>query len=183
MNEKLIVAGFGGQGTLFVGKLVAQAMMEAGSNVTYFPSYGAEVRGGKANCQVIISDGDIFSPVIDRADALLAMSQLSWDFFACRVKPNGLVVLNSSMADPGQEPRPQRLLSIPATDIASELGDVRATNMVMLGAYNRVRDLLPVDALVAHLRQVLTGRKARLFDLNREAIARGIQAADAAGQA
>jgi 2-oxoglutarate ferredoxin oxidoreductase subunit gamma len=201
--ERLIVAGFGGQGVILLGKLLAQAMMDEGKHVTYFPAYGAEVRGGRANCHVIISSDEIFSPVIARADSLIVMSQLSWDFFAPCLEPGGLAVMNSSLVAPGgeHEVRPylhascrgesrirpalaeastRSLVAVPATDIANELGDVRATNMVMLGAYHHVRQLLPLDALLGHLRAALGARKAGLFDLNCRAIHRGIEAAEAA---
>jgi len=178
--EKVIVAGFGGQGIVFLGKLLAQAMMQEGENVTYFPAYGPEIRGGWANCHVIISSDEIFSPVVARADTLLAFSQPAWEHFVPRLKPDGLGVLNASMVDPGDEPRSQRLVPIPATDLAAELGDVRAANMVMLGAYNYVRNFLPLDTLLRRLGAVFTGRKADLLELNRQAIQRGAEAAAAA---
>ena len=180
MLERVIVAGFGGQGILFLGKLLAEAMMHAGKHVTYFPAYGPEVRGGRANCHITISAEEIFSPLVARADALIIMNQPSWDFFLPRLEPDGLAVLNTSLAAPGAEPAADRLLAVPATDIANGLGDVRATNMVMLGAYNHARKLLPVETLIEHLRAALSGRKADLFDVNRQAILSGIRAAEEA---
>jgi 2-oxoglutarate ferredoxin oxidoreductase subunit gamma len=177
--EKVIIAGFGGQGILFLGKVLAQAMMREGRNVTFFPSYGPEVRGGRANCHVTISTGEIFSPAVTRADSVLAMSQLAWDYFAPRLRPGGLAVLNASMvAAPSASSA--RVLAVPATDIATDLGDVRAANMVLLGAYIRVRELLPVPALAEHLHAVLGSRKADLFELNRRAIEQGAEAAEEA---
>jgi 2-oxoglutarate ferredoxin oxidoreductase subunit gamma len=175
--EKIIVAGFGGQGVLFLGKLLAQTAMDEGRHVTYFPSYGPEIRGGKANCHITVSADDIFSPVIAHPHTLIAMSQLSWDFFAGSLRPNGLAVVNASMVTTDDGPRPQQLVTVPATDVAVDLGDIRATNMVMLGAYIRVRELLGVDVLVEHLRGVLSGRKADLFELNRRALQKGYEAA------
>jgi 2-oxoglutarate ferredoxin oxidoreductase subunit gamma len=179
--ERVIVAGFGGQGILFVARVVAEAMMHQGENVTYFPAYGPEVRGGRANCQVIISSDEIFSPVAARVDALLIMNQPSWDFFSARLEPEGLAVLNTSLATSDTGSPVRRLLPVPATDMASGLGDVRATNMVMLGAYNHVRKLLSVDTLLEHLRSVLGEQKAGLFDLNRQAIEKGIEVAEGSG--
>ena len=176
--EKVIVAGFGGQGVMFLGRLLAQAVMHDGKNVSFFPSYGPEVRGGRANCHVIVSSDEIFSPMIAHADSLVAMSQLSWDFFSPRLKPEGMAVVNASMVRPANASPSLRLIPVPATEAASEMGDVRVTNMIMLGAYNRVRGLLPLDALLEHLRAALGGRKADLFELNRQAIQRGIQAAE-----
>jgi len=175
--ERVIVAGFGGQGVLFLGKLLSGAIMHEGKSVTYFPAYGPEVRGGKANCHVTIASGEIFSPVITEADALIIMNQPSWDFFLPLLQPEGLAVLNSSMAAPGAGQAVHGLLAVPATEIANGLGDVRATNMVMLGAYNHVRELLSVDTLLGHLRAALSGPKARLFDVNQQALLKGIEAA------
>jgi 2-oxoglutarate ferredoxin oxidoreductase subunit gamma len=179
LTERIIVTGFGGQGILFLGRLLAQTGMAEGHQVTFFPAYGPEVRGGRANCHVIISSEVIYLPKIAEADAVLAMNQLSWDYFAPRVRPDGVAVLNASMVERGDGPEPERLVAVPATDIAKELGDVRATNMVMLGAYNHSRKLLPPDSLVASLRDTLGPRKAGLFDLNRQAICKGAEAAAA----
>lgn len=179
MTEKVIVAGFGGQGILFLGKLLAQSAMAEGHHVTFFPAYGPEVRGGRANCHVILSSEPIFSPRIDRADAALAMNQMSWDYFAERVRPDGLAVVNTSTVELERGTGPQRVVGVPATDLADEAGDVRATNMVMLGAYHRARQLLPADVLLATLRRMLPGAKAALWDVNRAAFQRGIEAAAA----
>ena len=179
MLERLIVSGFGGQGVLFLCRVVAQAMMHAGHNVTYFPAYGPEVRGGRANCHVIVSSGEISSPLVTQADALVAMNQASWDYFLPSLVPDGLAVINASLAAPlGGQPT-QRLVAVRATEIANGLGDVRVTNMVMLGAYNHARRLLGLDKLLEHLRDALGPSKAAFFDLNRQAIERGLEAAEA----
>ncbi len=179
MTEKLIVAGFGGQGILFLGKLLAQSAMTQGSHVTFFPAYGPEVRGGRANCHVIISSDEIFSPRIQQADAVLAMNQMSWDYFRGQTRPDGLAVVNTSMVEAEAAPRPARVVGVPATAVADELGDVRVTNMVMLGAYNCVRRLLPMGLLLENLRRMLPGARASLFDVNRAALDRGTAAAEA----
>ena len=180
MIERLIVAGFGGQGIVFLGRLLADAMMHEGRNVTCLPAYGPEVRGGWANCHVIISSDEICSPAVTRPSALIAMNQISWDHFSPRLEPDGLAVVNASMATACAASPSQRILPVAATDIANELGDVRATNMVMLGAYNHARGLLAVDALLGHLRAALGPQKAGLFGLNQQAVQRGIEAAAAA---
>jgi len=175
--ERVIVAGFGGQGVVFFGKLLAQAVMHEGRNVICFPAYGPEVRGGRANCHVTISSGEIFSPMVAQPDTLIVMNQPSWDFYSPRLGPGGLILANTSLLTPGGGQLSGRLLCLRATDLANDLGDVRVANMVMLGAYNHVRELLPVEALLEHLRAALTGGKAALFDLNRQAIHKGIEAA------
>jgi 2-oxoglutarate ferredoxin oxidoreductase subunit gamma len=177
--EKAIIAGFGGQGILFFGKVLAQAGMDEGHHVTYFPSYGPEVRGGRANCHITVSSQEIYLPMVAQADAVLAMSQPAWDFFAARLKPDGLAVLNASMVTVGEHTQAtQRIVAVPATAIAVDVGDIRATNMVMLGAYNHIRALLPLEALLHSLRTTLTTRKAELYDLNQRAIHRGIDAVE-----
>ena len=176
MREKIIVAGFGGQGIMFLGKLLAQAMMEEGLHVTYFPSYGPEVRGGRANCHVIVASDEIFSPIVVEPDALFALSQPAWDFFAPQRSRDGLAVVNATLVETADAGAGEQMVAVPATEIASELGDVRAANMVLLGAYNARRGLLPADALIGHLKSALGERKAALFDVNRRAIEKGIEA-------
>ncbi len=176
MRERIVVAGFGGQGVLFLGHLLAQAMMHQGKHVTFFPSYGAEVRGGRANCNVIVADDEIFSPIVTEADALFALNQPSWDFFRQRLADDGLAIVNTSLIETSEEDNGARIVPVPATEVAKELGEVRVANMVMLGAYNAVRQLLPFDSLFEQLRAVLGTRKAGLFDLNRQAIERGAHA-------
>jgi len=174
----VIVAGFGGQGVIFLGKLLAQAAMEQGKNVTYFPAYGPEVRGGRANCHVVVSTEEIFSPVVARPNSLLVMNQPSWDYFGPRLDGKGLAVVNSSMVKVPALEGSRRLLLVPATEIATELGEIRAANMVMLGAYNRVRDLLPLEALLESLRLVLGERKAGLYEVNARALRKGAELAE-----
>jgi len=178
MLERVIVAGFGGQGIIFLGKLLAQAMMDEGRNVTYFPAYGPEVRGGRANCHVVVSSDEIFSPIVVQADSLLMMNQVSWDYFAPCLRPAGLAVVNTTLVAAELPSGGPRLLGVPASEIASGLGDIRAANMVMLGAYNHVRQLLGVDALLEHVREALGRRKADLFELNRQAVQKGVEAAE-----
>jgi len=160
MTERVIMAGFGGQGMMLLGKLLAAVAMDEGREVTFFPSYGAEVRGGTAHCHVVISDEPIYSPIVERADSLIIMNQPSYGKFRPRLKPGGLLLLNTSMADP--DPAQERgspcvYLSIPATDTANQLGNVRVANVVMLGAYAAVRPVLPSRAILAGLEAQLTG--------------------------
>ena len=175
MRERVIVAGFGGQGVIFLGKLLAQTAMEQGLNVTYFPAYGPEVRGGRANCHVILSSEEIFSPVVASPDSLLVMNQPSWDYYAPRLDDGGLAVVNSSMVRAQPPSRSQSIFHIPATETAAALGEVRAANMVILGAYNHIKKLVPLEALLASLRLALGKRKADLFEVNAQALRKGIE--------
>jgi len=159
MLEKVIMAGFGGQGLLFMGKLFAQIMMEQGKHVTYFPSYGAEVRGGTANCHVIASDDEIYSPVIEAATTLVILNGPSYARFAPRLERDGLMLLNTSI--------------IAATDEANALGDLRVANMVMMGAYAEARKFVPIDVVTTALADMLAQKRPEMVEINTAAINRG----------
>lgn len=170
-TERVIMAGFGGQGLMLLGKLLAQVAMAEGRNVTFFPSYGTEVRGGTANCHVVVSDGEIFSPVVEDADSLIIMNQASCERFRASLAEGGVMFYNSSMVQPAGLSGVS--LAIPATEIAAELGNTKVGNMVMMGAYNAMKRIVSPAGIVAHLRRTLTGRKATLVGINEEALERG----------
>jgi len=132
MLERVVFAGFGGQGLLTIGKMVTKAGLKAFPHVTYFPSYGTEVRGGTANCHVILSSEEIASPVIDTADTLILMNQPSLEKFFPLLKRGGRAFVNSSLAE---APEDKRVVALPATELANKLQDVRAANIIILGAY------------------------------------------------
>ena len=150
--ERIMIAGAGGQGIIFLGKLLANAALDAIPHVTYFPAYGIEVRGGAANCQVILSSDEISSPVADQVDALIVMNQESLDKFIGRIAPKGLAVVNSSLCM--IDPAPGRVL-VPATAKADQLGDARMANMIMLGAFLARHPVLTVADIEATLRNLL----------------------------
>lgn len=132
---EIICAGFGGQGVLLSGLILATAGMKNGQNVTWYPSYGSEMRGGTANCNIKISDGEIASPYAKKLDILIAMNEVSIGKFEERIKPNGTLIVNSSLVKEDRKYRDDiNVYKIPATDIASELNNPRGTNVVMLGA-------------------------------------------------
>jgi len=149
--EEVVIAGFGGQGIILAGKLLAQTAMKAGKEVTFMPSYGAEVRGGTANCMVIIADNPIACPVISKPDSLIAMNKASLDKFAPRLKNGGLLIMNSSLID--TEPQLDEtveVIAVPADELAVQLGNKKAANMVALGAYlQKRRHLTPAAATEA----------------------------------
>ena len=144
MEERILIAGAGGQGALTLGKFVAQVAMEE-HRVTFFPSYGAEVRGGTAHCHVVISDTEIADPVVEEATAMIVMNQASYARFAPRMRPDGLLVTNSSMVQPEPPVACGRLLAIPASQRAIELGDIRVANIILLGAMNAARPVIVSD--------------------------------------
>ncbi len=174
--EEVVIAGFGGQGVMLAGKLLAHTAMKRGLEVTYMPSYGAEVRGGTANCMVIITENKIASPLVSRPDSLIIMNKASLSKFAGRVKTGGLLVFNSSLIDgEPQLPETIEMVAVPADELAIELGNLRAANMVALGAYLQKRGLFGPDAAAKSLPDVLAKRHHRTLPLNTKALRRGAE--------
>ncbi len=167
------MAGSGGQGIMFAGTLLAHAAMEEGLNVTYFPSYGAEMRGGTANCKVIISDENIGSPIVTNPSTLLAMNESSLEMFTPKVKRRGLIIVNSSLLKKEIKTDDVEVLKIPATELAEKLGDSRVANMVILGAYVNRRKIVSLKRTLESLSKVLGEEKKNLLKLNREALRKG----------
>ncbi|MGQ3686218.1 MAG: 2-oxoacid:acceptor oxidoreductase family protein [Candidatus Loosdrechtia sp.] len=174
ITERIILAGFGGQGMMLLGKLLAQAAMAVGKYVTFFPSYGTEVRGGTAVYHLIISDEEIFSPLIEVADTLIVMNQPSYQKFYGMLKPDGLLILNSSMITVQNHPE-MKVYMIPATEIASKLGNVLVSNIVILGAYLAIRKLISADQILKQLRAILKQKKGELFTINKQALEYGMK--------
>ena len=173
MLERVILAGFGGQGVMLLGKLLAMAGMNSGLEVTYLPCYGTEVRGGTANCNVIISSEEIYSPVVEEADSLIIMNQPSFDRFKPLLHSGGVLFANSSLIDDSSPPPAGKFFSIPATDMAQEIGSRVVANIVMLGAYNELKPFLSKDEIVKALTEALGEKKVSLLDINKEALERG----------
>ena len=172
--EEVIIAGFGGQGIILVGKLLAQTAMKAGKEVTYMPAYGAEMRGGTANSMVIVADKPIASPLVSKPDSLIAMNKASLTKFAHRIKAGGLLVMNSSLIDGEPDLDTSiEILAVPADDIAIESGNPKAANMVALGAYLQKRRLFSPDAAAKSLPDVLARRYHQTLPANTEALRRG----------
>jgi len=180
-DHRIIIAGFGGQGILTLGKLLCRAAMSEGKQVTYMPAYGTEVRGGTANCHVVISDGKIFSPLVEQADSLLILNQLSYRRFASRLRRSGLLVINSSLVDPSDDGNPddngatedRRMISVPATEKAAELGNVIFANVIMLGAFVRATGICKKENILSALEESLKGKKRELLDSNLKAYEQG----------
>lgn len=173
MKEEIIIAGFGGQGILFLGKLLCKAGMYSGLHVTYLPSYGAEVRGGTAHCHVIISDDQIALPVVSRPSVLIVMNEPSLIKFEKRIIDKGLLILNSSLIDDEVKKKDIDILSIPATGTAHEVGNVKVANMVILGAYIAHRNIVSKDLIIRELRNLLLPKKESLIEVNERAFMAG----------
>lgn len=174
MLERVIFAGFGGQGVMTVGKLAAAVAMRENREVTLIASYGAEVRGGTANCFLTVADEPIHSPIIEEADTLIILNQPSYDRFRPVLRGGGLLLLNSSIArtDPAMERNGVTLMNIPATETANELGNVRVANIVALGAYCERRGLFAPENVLAELAKELSARP-HLLEINQLAFRKG----------
>jgi 2-oxoglutarate ferredoxin oxidoreductase subunit gamma len=169
----VIMAGFGGQGLMFIGKLLAYSGMKNGKHVTWIPSYGPEMRGGTANCTVVISDEEIGSPVITSPKALIIMNNPSLEAFESRLKPKGFLFLNSSLVTQKIKRNDIDVISIPANDIALEVGERRVANMVMLGAYTERSRVVPKECIYDGLKEFFR-EKSDFLDVNIKAFERGI---------
>jgi 2-oxoglutarate ferredoxin oxidoreductase subunit gamma len=179
-QQEIIVSGFGGQGVLFLGKFIASVAMEEGYHVTYIPSYGAEVRGGTANCTVIYSPEEIASPVTASPTAVFAMNMPSVVRFCPRLRKNGLLMYNSTLVKEKPERADILIVPVPANDLAEKAGDKRTANVVMLGAYISVWGLTTIEKAVRMLKDGLKGKEA-LIDINIRALSEGHDFAESLG--
>ena len=172
MIVRTIFAGFGGQGVLLMGYVLSHGAMLKGLNVTYFPAYGAEMRGGTANCTVTLSDKKIASPVASNPDTLVAMNYPSLEKFEPSMAEGGLVLLNASLIKESPSRSDVEVLRVPTVDLAHEVGSDRAVNMVMMGAFCAKTGLLTPEEAVKGMQIALKG-KEKFFELNQKGIERG----------
>ena len=175
MKEQCIFAGFGGQGMLLIGKFLAEAGMETGKHVSWLPSYGPEMRGGTANCSVVVSDKPVASPLIAQADTILAMNKPSLLKFEGDVKPGGLLLINSSIIDIKTSRTDVDAVYVPCNEIAEQVGNLKGPNVVFLGAYIAKKpDVISEDAIINAMRIELGEKKAKFLDGNIKALQAGM---------
>ena len=179
MQTDVMFAGFGGQGIMLIGQMLAYAGMSEGRNVVWLPSYGPEMRGGTAYCTVVVADRAIGSPIIDRPTSIVVMNRPSLDKFATKVKPGGLLIINSSLIDATSDRTDIRIAHVAANEIALEAGTGKAANMAMLGAYLGCSDAVSLDAVRAILRKHFEA-KPQLVELNMKVLDRGFELGRAA---
>jgi len=175
MQQEIIVSGFGGQGIMLMGKLLAYGAIYEGLEVTFFPSYGPEMRGGTANCTVIISDQIIGSPIRNEFTVLMAMNQASVDKFTNQIKKDGILVYNETLIDVQPDRMDVQIVKIPANKIATELGNPQTANMVAVGGLIGVLGLVSFDSVSKGLKKVLPDYRHNLIPLNKEAIRKGME--------
>lgn len=175
MMDKILLAGFGGQGVMFIGKVLAYAGIAGGLEVCWIPSYGPEMRGGTANCSVIIADDEIHSPVIEKADCGIVLNQPSYDKFLSRIKPEGVLVINSSIVKMDKKRDDIQQISIPAGEIANELGNSGLANMVCLGALLGKMRLVSFETVDKAMQAIVGKKKPEMYSVNMTAIRKGLQ--------
>lgn len=174
MDHAVIMAGFGGQGILMIGNVLAVGAINQGLNVTFFPSYGVEMRGGTANCTVTISRREVGSPVTSQPNAVIAMNEPSVNKFGPRVVPGGFVVINSSMApDNTFEKEGVKIVRLPFNEISRDMGNTKLASMVALGAYSELTGVVSVENLVKALEEVLPAKAHKLIPMNAKALEEG----------
>jgi 2-oxoglutarate ferredoxin oxidoreductase subunit gamma len=173
MLKKTVFAGFGGQGVLMMGYVLAFSAMRDGLQVTYLPSYGAEVRGGTANCTVVVSDEEIASPVTSSPDFAVVLNRPSMMKYQGLMTSGGMMILNSSLVDVDPSRKDLDVVKVPANDIATELGSDRTLNMIMLGAFVAKTGISSVDSVMNGLGEIVKGKKASIMELNRKGLERG----------
>ena len=173
MLDEIVFAGFGGQGVLLMGRLIVYAGMLEGKHVAWMPSYGPEMRGGTANCTVIISSDEIASPVVPNPMTLVAMNKPSLDKFESEVEKDGTIIINESLISQSVKRDDVQVLKVPANDIANELGNLRVANMVVLGAYVAKKKSVKMETIFQALDKMLGKKSEKIMKLNKEALKRG----------
>ena len=173
MIQRILLAGFGGQGILFAGKTLAYAGMDNDLQISWLPSYGPEMRGGTCNCSVIVSDNPIGSPVITAPDILVAMNKPSLEKFENTVRPGGLIVLDSFLIDKKVERDDVDVVYIPAKQMAAEAGNDTLGNMIMIGAVLKHRDIIAPEVVHKSIEEHTPAKRAALAEINKKMIDMG----------
>lgn len=180
MIERVIIAGSGGQGIMLMGKILALAGLREGKQVSWIPSYGAEVRGGTAYCMVTIADCQIPSPIVDKVDTLIIMNEPSLDKFKDKIDKRGLIIINSSLVRKSTSFVTKGSSGIkklwgPFTDIASKLGNIRVANMVAVGAYIAKKKIISAKTVSKVIEEIAPEDKRGLIEINQQAVSSGIK--------
>ncbi|MGC9330921.1 MAG: 2-oxoacid:acceptor oxidoreductase family protein [Bacteroidales bacterium] len=175
MTEEIIIAGFGGQGVLSMGKILAYSGLMQGQEVSWMPSYGPEMRGGTSNVTVVISDERISSPILTSYDTAIILNQPSLDKFESKVKPGGILLYDPNGITRPPERKDINIYRVEATVAANELGNPKTFNMIVLGAYLKIKPIVKLDNVMAGLKNSLPERHHKLIPLNEKAIKHGLK--------
>ena len=174
MIERIIIAGSGGQGVMLLGKVLSQTAMREGKQVTYFPAYGPEVRGGTSHCMVTISDQEIGSPYINVADTLIILNHPSLERFKGKLKNKGLLILNSSLVKIDKQAQ-VKVWQFPFTDIALKLGNIKVANMVALGCFAAANKIIKVKNILKVFKSMAPAGNLIILEVNQRALAEGLR--------
>jgi len=177
MEKGVVISGFGGQGVMLAGELLAEAGKEEGKYVTFLPSYGPEMRGGTANCHVIVSDTTIASPIIGYPKVVIVLNLPSLDKYEPLMKKDGIIIINKTLVPREVKRSDVRVLQIDAQHVAEDLGNKKVVNMLLLGAYVEIEKPVKIETLKNALKSYLTGRKAELIEVNERALEKGAEIA------
>ena len=177
MEKGVVISGFGGQGVMLAGELLAEAGKEEGKYVTFLPSYGPEMRGGTANCHVIVSDTTIASPIIGYPKAAIVLNLPSLDKYEPLMKKDGIIIINKTLVPREVKRDDVRVLQIDAQHVAEDLGNKKVVNMILLGAYVEIEKPVKIETLKNALKSYLTGRKAELIEVNERELEKGAEIA------
>ncbi len=175
MHESVIMSGFGGQGILLMGQLLCYAGMHEGKKVTWMPSYGPEMRGGTANCTVMLSEDRVGSPVTRHPSSLVAMNKASLDRFEGDLPAGGFLLINSSLIERGPERQDLQVMKVPANRIAEEAGTLQVTNMAALGAYVGAKKVVSLESVIIALKRMIPAHRKELLSVNETALRRGYE--------
>ncbi len=173
MYQGVIMSGFGGQGIISTGVLLAYSGMVDGKHVTFFPAYGAEMRGGTANCSVVVSTEEVASPVVSTPDSLIVMNEPSLLKFEPTLKPQGLLLINTSLVSSKPKRNNIYVVTIDANKIAEEIGTVRCANMVMLGALIKYTEAVSLESVIKTMTKVFPRAKKEMLEMNENALKKG----------
>lgn len=173
MEQKIIIAGSGGQGILFLGKVLAHSAMKQGKEVTWFPSYGAEMRGGTANCMVVISDELIGSPIVKNADYLIVLNEASYNKFLHRVSPKGCIIYDSSIIKNSNCRTDIKIYPVEASKEASLIFNPKLANMILLGAFLKLSHVLDIDKVLDTIEDIIPPKRKEMIEINKKLILKG----------
>lgn len=173
MYQGIRISGFGGQGVVSAGVLLAQSGLEDGRGVSWFPSYGPEMRGGTANCSVVVADGKVHTPVVTYPDTAIVLNEPSLTKFEPLVKKGGLLIVNSSLINSKATRKDITVLYVPCNEIASKVGNARAANLVALGVFAKATGAVSIDGIAKAMPKVFKRAKPEQLELNRKALEAG----------
>lgn len=176
MYQGIKISGFGGQGVISAGYLLAQAGMMEGKEVSFFPAYGAEMRGGTANCSVVVASDEVTTPIVTAPDTVIVLNEPSLAKFEPMVKPGGLLIINSSLVNSRATRTDIKVIYVPCNEIAGEIGNPKAMNMVALGAFAATTGAMTIDAIARAMPKVYKKLKPEVIELNVKALKRGAEA-------